>query len=196
MVVSKRLDHGSSKLARDDTVYRLGVLVSWLGCRFQKTGSRLAGRDDTVCSLGSGLFRGWVVVSKRLDHGSQAVMTRFLVWGVAFLGVGWDLFRGHLSTFPPFHLKNTFPRPDHSTYIYGGVDLIRITLSGVGLPGVNLIIYKDDLRMMAQNPVAAREGAMKEKRDIEHFMFPGASIIGAYLRRNKGGNKLIFKQLH
>ena len=45
----------------------------------------------------------------------------------------------------------------------GGVALIRITLSGVGLPGVNLIIYKDDLRMMAPKPVAARDGAMKEK---------------------------------
>jgi len=30
----------------------------------------------------------------------------------------------------------------------GKVGLICITLSGVGLPGVNLIIYKDDLRMM------------------------------------------------
>jgi hypothetical protein len=37
---------------------------------------------------------------------------------------------------------------------------ICITLSGVGLPGVNLIIYKDDLRMMALNAVAAKEGAM------------------------------------
>jgi hypothetical protein len=25
-----------------------------------------------------GLFQGWLLVSKRLDHGSQAVMTRFL----------------------------------------------------------------------------------------------------------------------
>jgi hypothetical protein len=29
------------------------------------------------------------------------------------------------------------------------VALICITLSGVGLPGVNLIIYKDDLRMIS-----------------------------------------------
>jgi hypothetical protein len=76
------------------------------------------------------------------------------------------------------------------------VALIRITLSGVGLPGVNLIIYKDDLRMMASKPVAAREGAMKEKQDIKHFMFLGASIMGAYLRQNRGGNKLIFKQVN
>ena len=32
---------------------------------------------------------------------------------------------------------------------YRGMGLICIPLSGVGLPGVNLIIYKDDLRMMA-----------------------------------------------
>ncbi len=42
----------------------------------------------------------------------------------------------------------------------------------MGLPGVNLIIYKDDLRMMAANPVAAKEGAMK---DI-------AECIGYFLR--------------
>jgi len=53
--ISKRLDPGSSKLARDDTVYSLMVLVS----------------------------------------------------GEPF----------HHFTFPPFHLKNTFPRPDRSTYI-------------------------------------------------------------------------------
>jgi hypothetical protein len=35
----------------------------------------------------------------------------------------------------------------------------------VGLPGVNLIIYKDDLRMMAPKPVAAKEGGMKEFAD-------------------------------
>ena len=40
--------------------------------------------------------------------------------------------------------------------------LICIQPSGVGLPWVNLIIYKDDLRMMAQKPVAAKEGAMKD----------------------------------
>jgi hypothetical protein len=35
----------------------------------------------------------------------------------------------------------------------------------VGLPGVNLIIYKDDLRMMAPKPVAAKEGGMKDIAD-------------------------------
>jgi len=40
--------------------------------------------------------------------------------------------------------------------------LICITLSGVCLPGVNLMIYKDDLRMMAPKPVAAKEGGMKD----------------------------------
>ncbi len=39
---------------------------------------------------------------------------------------------------------------------------ICMTLSGVGLPGVNLIIYKDDLRMMASKPVAAQESGMKD----------------------------------
>ena len=52
-----------------------------------------------------------------------------------------------------------------STYIYRGVGLICINLSGVGLPGVNLIIYKDDLRMMALKPVVARERAMKDNAD-------------------------------
>ena len=44
--------------------------------------------------------------------------------------------------------------------------LIYITLSNLGLPGVNLIIYKDDLRMMASKQGAAREGGMKQKRNI------------------------------
>ena len=83
----------------------------------------------------------------------------------------------HHFTFPPFHLKNTFPRPDRSTYIlWEGMGLICIPLSGVGLPGVNLIIYKDDLRMMAPKPVAAKEGAMKEKRDSKRYMLTDASI--------------------
>jgi len=88
-------------------------VVMWL----QKTGSRLAGRDDAVYSLvgvvsglcvvmwlqktGSRvkpvmtrfycftfLLWGCVVVSKRLDHGSQAVMTQCIVW--------FDLFRGRV----------------------------------------------------------------------------------------------------
>jgi len=42
------------------------------------------------------------------------------------------------------------------------VVLICIPLSSVGLPGVNLIIYKDDIRMMAPKPVAAKEGGMKD----------------------------------
>ena len=77
-----------------------------------------------------------------------------------------------------------------------GVGIICITLPGVGLPTVILNPVRDDLRMMAPKPVAAKEGAMKEKQDIKHFMFPGASIMGGYLRQNQGGNKLIFKQLH
>jgi len=40
--------------------------------------------------------------------------------------------------------------------------LICITLSGFGFPGVILNLVRDDLRMMAPNPVAAREGGMKD----------------------------------
>jgi hypothetical protein len=40
--------------------------------------------------------------------------------------------------------------------------LICIPRIDVGLPGVNLIIYKDDLRMMAKKRVVAKEGAMKD----------------------------------
>ena len=42
------------------------------------------------------------------------------------------------------------------------VALICIRRSDPGLPWVNLIIYKDDLRMMASQPVAAQEGGMKD----------------------------------
>ena len=37
------------------------------------------------------------------------------------------------------------------------------------------IIYKDDLRLMALKPVAAKEGAMKEKQDNKPVMFIAAS---------------------
>ena len=40
--------------------------------------------------------------------------------------------------------------------------LICITLSGVGLHGVNLNLVRDDLRMMVPKPVAAKEGGMKD----------------------------------
>jgi len=63
-------------------------------------------------------------------------------------------------TIPPFHLSTTLS--GIAPIYYEGVVLICITLSSLGLPGVNLIIYKDDLRMMAPKPVAAKEGAMKE----------------------------------
>ena len=52
------------------------------------------------------------------------------------------------------------------------MSLICITLSGVGLPAVILNPVRDDLRMMAPKPVAAREGAMK---DI-------AECIGLFMR--------------
>ena len=44
------------------------------------------------------------------------------------------------------------------------------------LPGVILIIYKDDLRMMAQNPVAAREGGMKDYEDCIYHLSRLSSI--------------------
>ena len=44
--------------------------------------------------------------------------------------------------------------------------LICITLSGVGLPGVILNLVRDDLRMMAPKPVAAKAGAMKDIEDL------------------------------
>ena len=83
--------------------------------------------------------------------------------------------RHHVTTSPRDYF--TFPRPNRSTYIYRGMGLICISLSGVGLPGVNLIIYKDDLMMMAPKPVVAKEGAMK---DI-------AECIGLFMRLSSKG---------
>jgi len=60
--------------------------------------------------------------------------------------------------------------------------LICITLSGMGLPGVNLIIYKDDLRMMAPKLVVSREGGMK---DI-------AECIGLFMRFQVKGCRSLF----
>ena len=64
--------------------------------------------------------------------------------------------RQHKSPFHDFFIAPIY---------YEGVVLICIILSGVGFPGVNLIIYKDDLRMMAPKPVAAGEGGMKDIAD-------------------------------
>jgi hypothetical protein len=60
------------------------------------------------------------------------------------------------STISPFH--GLFIAPIY----YRGMGLICIPRIDVGLPGVNLIIYKDDLRMMAKKRVVAKEGAMKD----------------------------------
>jgi hypothetical protein len=38
-------------------------------------------------------------------------------------------------------------------------------VKNIGFPGVFLIVYKDDLRMMAPKPVAAKDGGMKENAD-------------------------------
>jgi len=54
----------------------------------------------------------------------------------------------------------------------GGMGLICKTWVAGGLPAVILNLVRDDLRMMAPNPVAARAGAMK---DIEEF-------IGLFMR--------------
>jgi len=47
----------------------------------------------------------------------------------------------------------------------GEVGLICITLPDRGLPAVILNLVRDDLRMMAPKPVAAREGGMKDIED-------------------------------
>ena len=54
--------------------------------------------------------------------------------------------------------------------------LICITLSGVGLHGVNLNLVMDDLRMMVPKPVAAKEGGMKDYEEG----------CGIYVERWKG----------
>jgi len=56
------------------------------------------------------------------------------------------------------------------------VGLICISLSSLGLPAVILNPVRDDLRMMAPKPGAARDGAMKEKWVFWHYIFAGASI--------------------
>jgi len=43
-------------------------------------------------------------------------------------------------------------------------------------PGVILNPVRDDLRMMASKPVAAKDGAMKQNRKGKHFMLGDASI--------------------
>jgi len=78
-----------------------GGLFLGLAGLFQKTGSRLAGRDDTVCSLGWFVFgSGWVVSKDwitalvtppnryALWRGPrQAVMTRCVAWDGLFWGL-------------------------------------------------------------------------------------------------------------
>jgi expansin (peptidoglycan-binding protein) len=86
-------------------------------------------------------------------------MTRFYSLGGVFVG-------GHLSTISPFHGFIVAP------IYYEGVAIICITLSGVGLPAVILNPVRDDLRMMAPKPVAAKDGGMK---DI-------AECIGLFMR--------------
>ena len=44
--------------------------------------------------------------------------------------------------------------------------LICITLTCMDIPGVILNLVRDDLRMMAPKPVAAKAGAMKDIEDL------------------------------
>ena len=60
----------------------------------------------------------------------------------------------------------------------GGVGLICITLPCLDILGVILNLVRDDLRMMASKPVAAKAGAMKENRDCWRFVFNEANMAG------------------
>ena len=125
-------------------------------------------------------FHFSIAISKRLDPGSMPGMTRcslvVLVLGCVHHQHVTTTPRDHV-TFPPsdillilsilssaFYSHSTFPRPNRSTYIYGG-RVCNIWLAG-GLPAVILNPVRDDLRMMAPNAVAARDGGMKQKRNI------------------------------
>jgi len=73
----------------------------------------------------------------------------------------------HLSTFPPII----------APIYYEGLGLICISLSGVGLPGVNLIIYKDDLRMISYPVDGANDSNMRGRKvypEICPFIFASA----------------------
>ena len=135
----------------------------WIPGQPPQRGPRLPGM--TRCIVLCVLFRGWVAVSKRLDHGS--IHPTKPLRALARTPTGRDdavYSLVGLATGKPFHLstsKNTFP-PIIAPIYYEGMALICITLSVVGLPGVNLIIYKDDLRMMVLNPVVAKAEAMKD----------------------------------
>jgi hypothetical protein len=120
----------------------------------------------------------------------KAGMTQNIAW--------WTCFGG---TFPPSKILSilssafysTFPRPHRSTYIYGG-RICNIWLAG-GLPAVILNPVRDDLRMMAPKPVAARDGAMKGKRDNWYFILFDASMAGRNLQRNRDGGRQVFPSL-
>ena len=53
--------------------------------------------------------------------------------------------------------------------------LARARQLSLYFPGVILNPVRDDLRMMAPKPVAARDGAMKENQDNKRVMFITAS---------------------
>ena len=129
------------------------MLVSWL----QKTGTRLKPPHQTATRFGG-------------DPGLPG-MIQYIAWWIGFGG-----------TFPPFHLS-TFPPQKHLSpivapiYYRGRMVLICIILPSLSLPWVNLIIYKDDLRMMVLNSVAAKEGGMRGTRESKHILFMEASNV-------------------
>ena len=146
--------------SRDDTVWGRAGCVSGLGCRSP------FGRGNGVACLEetSGLCGKRTLPPQRGPR--LLVMTQDIAWRTCFGGPF------HLATFPPQKHLSNFPRSFHSTYIYGGrLVLICISLTDSGLPGVILNLVRDDLRMMAPNAGAAKEGGMKHYADcIELIM--------------------------
>jgi len=82
----------------------------------------------------------------------------------------------HHFTYPPFHSVIVAP------IYYRGMDLICKTWLACGLPAVILNLVRDDLRMMAPKPVAAKAGAMK---DI-------AECTGLFMRLSRNRCRLLF----
>jgi len=146
------LGNGSRLVGRDDTVFILGGVCFWTGWLFLKDWIPGQARDDTVYSL------------------------TVLVSGEPF----------HHFTISPFHPQRScrsccprsisFPLFVAPIYMGGGVGLICITLPCLDILGVILNLVRDDLRMMASKPVAARAGAMKEKRYCWYYIFIKANI--------------------
>jgi len=136
-------------------------------------------RAAEVCSAEATELPFWerppVSVANGLCHPTRDDTVYSLVCFVS----GW----GNLSTISPFInpadpvdpvIRVLFPfHHIVAPNIYGGrLGLICITLPDRGLPAVILNLVRDELRMMALKPVAARDGAMK------HI----AECVGYFLR--------------